>query len=82
DNDNDNIPNAVDNCPSVRNEYQRDENNNGIGDDCEGENGDNDNDGVRNHRDNCPSIPNADQRNQDHDAFGDVCDNDIDGDGI
>jgi len=33
--DNDGIANQVDNCPSVPNEAQEDNNNNGVGDACE-----------------------------------------------
>jgi hypothetical protein len=82
DQDGDSIPDSVDNCPTVSNSWQRDDNNNGIGDDCEGEYADDDSDGIQNYRDNCPTIANPGQENMDYDGYGNACDPDIDGDGM
>ena len=70
DTDNDSVPNIRDNCPTVSNLDQKDENNNGIGDVCD----DFDQDGIFNTQDNCPTIPNPYQEDKDGDKIGDVCD--------
>lgn len=82
DSDGDKIPNSMDNCPSINNSYQTDEDKNGIGDGCEGEYADDDNDGYGKNSDNCPAIHNPEQRDLDYDSIGDACDSDIDGDGV
>ncbi|WP_162128579.1 RHS repeat-associated core domain-containing protein [Flavobacterium phycosphaerae] len=56
-----------------------DYNGNGIGDICDGNNGncgtvDTDGDGIFDNCDNCPTIKNADQADADNDGIGDVCD--------
>jgi len=68
----------LDNCRTVRNPDQADENpRNGIGDACQF---DTDGDGVFDFEDNCVNRPNPDQADQDGDGAGDACDNDPDGD--
>ena len=68
--DNDGLPDIADNCVSVANSGQKDENNNGKGDACD----DFDRDGLINSLDNCPNLPNYDQKDTDGDKTGDVCD--------
>jgi len=58
DDDNDTVPNALDNCPTIANTQQWDEDGDGEGDVC----------------DNCPGISNADQMDGDGDQVGDACD--------
>lgn len=82
DQDSDTIPDSVDNCPTIGNDYQEDDDNNGIGNACDGHYADDDADGVSNWIDNCPAMANADQKNLDLDQYGDACDSDIDGDRI
>ena len=70
-----------DNCKSVANPEQTDDNQNFIGDACEtGE--DMDHDGFIGQGDNCPEDFNADQLDTDKDGVGDACSDDKDGDGI
>ncbi|MEM3112708.1 MAG: choice-of-anchor D domain-containing protein, partial [Candidatus Anstonellales archaeon] len=66
DSDNDRIPDAVDNCPSVYNPGQEDTDGDGIGDVC----------------DNCPLHYNPLQEDLDGDKIGNACDRDADGDGF
>ncbi|KKT41371.1 hypothetical protein A2W54_02125 [Candidatus Giovannonibacteria bacterium RIFCSPHIGHO2_02_43_13] len=68
--DNDGLPDIADNCVSIANSDQTDENNNGKGDACD----DFDRDGPINSLDNCPNLPNYDQKDADGDKIGDVCD--------
>ncbi len=63
--DNDEVPDAKDNCISVKNPDQADTDKDGIGDAC----------------DNCPKVPNKDQKDIDVDGSGDVCDPQKCGDG-
>jgi hypothetical protein len=70
DTDRDTIVDNEDNCPSVPNYDQKDENQNGKGDLCE----DFDTDGIQNNIDNCPNDPNQSQIDSDGDGIGDVCD--------
>ena len=81
--DGDGIVDASDNCITVPNADQQDQNGNGAGDAC-----DSDADGVQAPFDNCGGIANPDQADRDNDGRGDACDacpddagNDIDGDG-
>lgn len=70
DTDGDGTRDTLDNCVSVSNPDQRDENSNARGDACD----DYDKDGVINSRDNCPSHPNRNQEDVDRDRSGDACD--------
>ena len=58
DQDDDGVPDAVDNCVAVNNPDQADEDHDGLGDVC----------------DNCPHIANVGQADEDTDGVGDVCD--------
>jgi hypothetical protein len=70
DSDGDTVPNLSDNCVSVSNADQKDEDGNGLGDACE----DYDRDGIVNAKDNCSDVPNVAQTDTDKDNIGDVCD--------
>lgn len=70
DSDLDGTTDEHDNCPSLSNPDQQDENQNGRGDACE----DFDADQVLNSVDNCPENPNYDQVDADGDRVGDACD--------
>ena len=62
----DGVPDAADNCRTVRNSDQNDGDRDGAGDAC----------------DNCLGLANPDQRDTDRDDRGDACDEDIDNDGV
>jgi hypothetical protein len=79
DEDEDGIPNVVDNCLLISNADQSDTDGDGKGNACDL---DDDNDGVADGSDNCPSAANADQLDTDSDGDGDACDSDDDGDGV
>lgn len=70
DTDEDGIPDETDNCVSVANADQTDQDANDRGDPCD----DYDRDGVINHEDNCDNEPNARQNDEDGDGVGDSCD--------
>lgn len=71
--DGDGIADAMDNCPSISNPDQRDDDQDGIGDTCDALI-DTDGDGIEDTTDNCPTITNPDQRDDDQDGIGRACD--------
>ncbi|MBK9262941.1 MAG: thrombospondin type 3 repeat-containing protein [Polyangiaceae bacterium] len=79
DTDNDGIVDDMDNCPTVVNPMQEDNDGDGQGDVCDP---DDDNDGVMDVADNCPLVANADQTDTEADGFGDACDPDDDDDSV
>lgn len=78
DTDSDGIIDSLDNCPTIANPDQADNDNNGIGNVCDstpnGDSVDSDNDGITDDVDNCPNIANPDQADNDNDGVGNVCD--------
>ncbi len=79
DEDDDGVMLGQDNCPSVANTDQADQDSDGLGDACDP---DTEQDGVPNDEDNCPGVYNPEQQDLDNDGLGDSCDTDRDGDGI
>jgi beta-glucanase (GH16 family) len=79
DGDGDRIPDELDNCPGIENVDQADNDDDGRGDACDG---DDDNDGVGDTEDNCPLIANPAQDDYDGDGVGDACSDDDDNDGV
>ena len=78
--DGDEVPDELDNCPTVKNGSQIDTDGDGQGDACDG---DDDNDGVSDGSDNCRVDWNPGQEDSDGDGYGDDCPPiDSDGDGI
>ncbi len=72
DSDVDGVADVCDNCVSIPNPDQNDNDNDMAGDACDI---DDDNDGLADTGDNCPFVVNADQANPDLDDFGSACDN-------
>ncbi len=68
DSDGDGIPDNTDNCPTVANPEQANDDGDAEGEACD------DNDGVDDGTDNCPTIANPDQKDTDGDGIGDACD--------
>jgi hypothetical protein len=80
DDDNDDVHDAIDNCPFISNFGQQDGDGDGVGDACGLP--DNDFDGVLDADDNCPAVANPQQEDNDNDGDGDACDSDDDNDGV
>ncbi|AOW20936.1 hypothetical protein LPB138_09740 [Urechidicola croceus] len=77
--DGDGVLDSDDNCPSVANADQADNDGDGIGDVCDD---DDDDDTVLDIDDNCPLTANTNQLDTDGDGLGDVCDDDDDDDTV
>lgn len=75
--DNDGISGTLDNCPSIANPNQLDNDNDGLGDVCDD---DDDNDGILDMNDNCPLNYNPNQEDSDSNGIGDVCETNASGD--
>lgn len=70
--DGDGVADATDNCPTVANADQANNDGDALGDACDP---DDDNDTVADTADNCPTVSNADQADSDGDGIGNACDN-------
>jgi hypothetical protein len=77
--DDDSVVDSSDNCPTVPNADQANNDGDAQGDVCDA---DDDNDGVIDGSDNCAFEANPSQADQDNDGQGNVCDGDDDSDGI
>jgi hypothetical protein len=77
--DHDGVCGNVDNCPTVPNANQLNQDGDALGDACDScpldPLNDVDHDGVCGNVDNCPTVANPAQTNSDGDTFGDACDN-------
>ncbi len=81
DSDSDTILDDVDNCPEVKNKDQIDEDDDGVGDKCDGFI-DSDGDEFPDKIDNCKEVASNNYADTDNDNLGDVCDDDIDNDKV
>jgi len=79
DNDSDGVGDNTDNCITIANADQADDDGDGLGNACEL---DSDLDSVDDNDDNCPYDSNVDQYDADGDGVGDACETDTDGDGV
>lgn len=82
DTDGDGVADGSDNCPTLSNADQADNDSDGIGNVCDSTPdgvADSDGDGVADDNDNCPSQANANQADNDSDGIGNVCDSTPDG---
>jgi hypothetical protein len=79
DSDDDGVLDAADNCPTVANANQENNDGDAQGDACDT---DDDNDTVVDTVDNCPLAANTSQADNDGDGLGDVCDPDDDNDSV
>lgn len=79
DTDQDGVADTSDNCPSVANATQVNQDGDALGDVCDD---DQDGDSVANATDNCATTANANQTDTDGDTQGDACDTDDDNDGV
>jgi hypothetical protein len=77
--DGDGIADASDNCATVSNPGQANNDGDAQGDACDA---DDDNDGFADATDNCEFTANPGQTDSDGDGIGDACDNDNDNDGV
>jgi hypothetical protein len=76
DSDGDGVTDDKDNCPTMQNPMQEDDDGDGIGNPCDAPPPppDADGDGVPDGNDNCPDKPNPGQKDSDGDGIGDACD--------
>jgi Thrombospondin type 3 repeat len=79
DTDDDGVPDEFDNCQTIVNPQQVDQDLDGIGNECDS---DLDGNNFNNDSDNCPDISNIGQEDTDGDGVGDECDPDSDGDAV
>jgi hypothetical protein len=79
DDDDDGVPDSIDNCRFVDNPEQLNTDSDCLGNACDP---DDDNDGLLDASDNCPLVSNSSQADADGDGIGNACDSDEDNDGV